>query len=71
MARFEKLPVLFGLFVISAVVQATEVPVRSALPGPTIIAIVDRRSGMRFVFRDIFSCETIRPRTTAALTMRT
>jgi DNA polymerase III epsilon subunit-like protein len=41
MARFEKLPVLFGLFVISAVVQATEVPVRSALPGPTIIAIVD------------------------------
>ena len=41
MARFEKLPVLFGLLVISAVVQATEVPVRSALPGPTIIAIVD------------------------------
>lgn len=41
MARFEKLPVLFGLFVISAVVQATEVPVRSAPPGPTIIAIVD------------------------------
>ncbi len=41
MARFEKLPVLFGLFVISAVVQATEVPVRSALPGPTIIAIID------------------------------
>jgi DNA polymerase III epsilon subunit-like protein len=41
MARLEKLPVLFGLFVISAVVQATEVPVRSAPPGPTIIAIVD------------------------------
>ncbi len=41
MARFEKLQVLFGLLVTSAVVQATEVPVRSALPGPTIIAIVD------------------------------
>ena len=41
MARFEKLQVLFGLLVISAVVQATEVPVRSALPGPTIIAIID------------------------------
>ena len=41
MARFEKLPVLFGLLIISAVVQATEVPVRSALPGPTIIAIID------------------------------
>jgi DNA polymerase III epsilon subunit-like protein len=41
MARFEKLQVLFGLLVTSAVVQATEVPVRSALPGPTIIAIID------------------------------
>ncbi len=41
MARFEKLQVLFGLLVTSAVVQATEVPVRSAPPGPTIIAIVD------------------------------